>query len=182
LRLSPDDDSRLVTAASISQGKNLKSKSKMIRLATPADAAAMIPIINAAFAVEGFIDGTRTDAERLALMFDTGDFLVAEEEGRLVGSIYTEIRPEQRGYIGMLAVDPSQQRRGLGRRMMEAAEEHCRQKGCDVIDILVVNLRTELPPLYRKLGYVEVGIEEFHPSRPLQAGVEAHCIVMSKAL
>jgi ribosomal protein S18 acetylase RimI-like enzyme len=153
-----------------------------VRLATSADANAMIPIINAAFSVEKFLTSTRTDPERLAPMFESGQFLVAEEEGSILASIYTEVRPEQRGYIGMLAVDPSQQGRGLGRRMMEAAEEHCRQKGCDVIDILVVNLRTELPPLYRKLGYVEVGIEEFHPSRPLRAGVEAHCIVMSKAL
>ena len=154
----------------------------MIRLATLADAPAMIPVINAAFAVEGFIDGTRTDPERLPPMFDTGEFLVLEEGGRILASVYVEVKPEQRGYLGMLAVDPSQQGRGLGRRMMEAAEQHLKSRGCDVIDILVVNLRTELPPLYRKLGYVEVGIEEFHPSRPLQAGVEAHCIVMSKPL
>jgi GNAT superfamily N-acetyltransferase len=154
----------------------------LLRLATMADMPQMIPIINAAFSVEGFIDGTRTDPERLPPMFDTGDFLVMEEDGRIIASVYVEIRPDQRGYFGMLSVDPSQQGRGLGRRMVEAAEDHCRRAGCDVMDILVVNLRTELPPIYRKLGYVEVGIEEFHPSKPLKAGIEAHCIVMSKPL
>jgi len=154
----------------------------IIRLATVADVPQMIPLINAAFSVEQFIDGTRTDPGRLPPMFDTGDFLVAEEDHRILASVYVEVRPEQRGYFGMLSVDPAQQGRGLGRRMVEAAEDHCRRQGCEVMDIMVVNLRTELPPLYRKLGYVEVGIEEFRPSRPLKDGVEAHCIVMSKPL
>lgn len=142
----------------------------------------MIPIINAAYAIETFIDGTRTDAERLPPMFDEGEFLVGEENGRLLASVYTEVRPEQRGYFGMLSVDPALQGKGLGRKMIEAAEAHLRRRGCDVIDISVVNLNTHLPPLYRKFGYVEVGVEEFHPSKPLKEGFEAHCIVMSKAL
>ena len=153
-----------------------------VRLATMADIEQMIPIINAAFSVEDFIDGTRTDPERLPPMFDTGDFLVMEENGKIIATVYVEIRDEQRGYFGMLSVDPKQQGRGLGKKMVEAAEDFCREKGCDVMDILVVNLRTELPPIYRKLGYVEVGIEEFRPSKPLKTGYEAHCIVMSKPL
>jgi ribosomal protein S18 acetylase RimI-like enzyme len=153
-----------------------------VRLATMADMPQMIPIINAAFSVEEFIDGTRTDPERLPPMFDTGDFLVMEEDGKIIATVYVEVHDDQRGYFGMLSVDPAQQGRGLGRKMVEAAEDHCRKAGCDVMDILVVNLRTELPPIYRKLGYVEVGIEEFHPSKPLKPGVEAHCIVMCKPL
>jgi hypothetical protein len=50
------------------------------------------------------------------------------------------------------------------------------------MDITVLSLRTELPPFYRKLGYVETGAEEFRTSRPLKDGVQCHCIVMSKAL
>ena len=159
----------------------------LLRLATMADMPQMIPIINAAFSVEEFIDGTRTDPERLPPMFDTGDFLVMEEDGKIIASVYIEIHDgsegeKPRGYFGMLSVDPAQQGRGLGRKMVEGAENYCREKGCDVMDILVVNLRTELPPIYRKLGYVEVGIEEFRPSKPMKKGFEAHCIVMSKAL
>jgi GNAT superfamily N-acetyltransferase len=146
----------------------------------------MIPVVNDAFAVETFLDGTRTDEERMTEMMRKGEFLVAERGsghagGRVVACVYTELR-RGRGYFGMLAVDPSEQGTGLGRRMVQAAEDYCRKRGCKFMDITVLNLRPELPPFYRKLGYVETGTEEFHPSRPLKKGVECHCIVMSKAL
>ncbi len=142
----------------------------------------MVPLVNAAFAVETFLDGTRTDEERMAQMMRKGDFLIAQDEtGAIVASVYIEIRGN-RGYFGMLAVRPEKQRTGLGHMMIEAAEARCRQQGCTHIDISVVNLRSELPPFYRKLGYVENGTEEFRPSRPLRPGVECYCIVMSKPL
>ena len=65
---------------------------------------------------------------------------------------------------------------------MQAAEDYCREHGCKFMDITVLDLRPELPPFDRKLGYVETGTEEFHPSRPLTEGVECHCIAMSKGL
>ena len=142
---------------------------------------AMIPIVNAAFAVEEFLEGTRTDTERMSAMMRKGTFLVAEKAGEVVASVYTEMRGE-RAYFGMLAVDPSQQGTGLGRKMAEAAEARCRGLGAKFIDIAVLSLRPELPPLYNKLGYVGTGTEEFRPSRPLKAGVECHAIIMSKAL
>ena len=153
-----------------------------IRTATAADMPAMIPVVNAAFAIETFLDGTRTDEERMAEMMRKGDFLVAENPaGQVVATVYVEVRGE-RGYFGMLAIDPRQQGTGLGRRMVEAAEKHCRQHRCKHVDIVVLSLRTDLPPFYRKLGYVETGREEFRTSRPLKDGAECHGITMSKAL
>ena len=101
--------------------------------------------------------------------------------GPISAAVYVEISGE-RGYFGMLAVDPASQGTGLGRLMVEAAESHCRQLGCQFMDIDVLSLRPELPPFYRKLGYRETGTEEFHPSRPLRPGVACHCIKMEKAL
>lgn len=141
----------------------------------------MIPLVNAAFAIENFIDGTRTDEPRMAEMMEKGQFLLAEDDGRIVASVYCEIRGE-RAYMGMLAVDPAEQGRGLGRQMTEAAEAYCRSRGCRYLDILVLSLRPELPPLYRKFGFIEAGIEEFRPSVPLKQGYECYGIRMSKEL
>lgn len=153
-----------------------------VRLPNAADVPAMIAITNAAFAFETFLDGTRTDEERMAELMRAGEFLVAQDNGgNIVASVYIELRGE-RGYFGMLAVDPAQQGTGLGRRMTVAAEDHCRRHGCAWMDLSVLTLRPELPPLYRKLGYIETGREPFVPSRPLKDGMECECIIMSKAL
>ena len=152
-----------------------------IRLACPADAPGIIAVVNAAFAVETFFEGTRTDEARMADMMSTGEFLVAEEAGQIVASIYVEASGE-RGYCGMLAVAPARQGSSLFRRMAKAVEDHCRERDCTHLDISVLNLRSELPPVYRRMGFVEISREEFHPSQPLKPGVEVHSIVMRKQL
>jgi predicted N-acetyltransferase YhbS len=154
----------------------------LVRLATEADRSRLILLINAAYSIETFFAGTRTDEDRLAAMTRKGVVLIAEDgNGRLLGCVYTEVRGK-RGYLGQLAVDPARQSRGLGMRIMEAAEEHLHHQGCEAVDILVLSLRPELPPIYRRHGYVETGAEEFHSPRPLKPGAECHCIVMSKQL
>jgi GNAT superfamily N-acetyltransferase len=80
----------------------------------------------------------------------------------------------------MLSVDPSQQGSGLGRALVEAAEDHCRASGCTVMDIDVVNLREELPAFYARLGYVETGTAPFPDPQKLK--MPAHFILYSKPL
>jgi len=153
-----------------------------VRAATAGDVGAIIAIVNEAFAVETFIEGTRTDEKRMTEMTTKGEFLVGEtESGRIVASVYVELRGE-RGYFGMLAVGPAWQGKGLGRVMVEAAENYCRVQGCKQMDISVLSLRPELPAFYRKLGYAETGREELHPSVPLKAGFVCHAIIMSNKL
>jgi ribosomal protein S18 acetylase RimI-like enzyme len=153
-----------------------------VRLATEADRARLIPLVNAAFSIETFLEGTRTDEERLTATMRKGDILVAEDRGdEPVGCIYTEVRGE-RGYMGMLAVDPARQGTGLASLIVRAAEEHLRGQGCVAVDISVLSLRPELLPLYRRFGFVETGREEFAFSRELKPGAECHCIIMSKPL
>jgi ribosomal protein S18 acetylase RimI-like enzyme len=153
----------------------------LIRPAISGDEAEIISIANAAFAIETFLGGTRTDPDRLAGMKKKGEILVAESDGRIVACVYVELRGT-RGYFGMLAVTPQAQGTGLGRTMVEAAEKHCRERACTDMDITVLNLRPELFPYYRKLGYSETGTEEFHPTRPVKSDADCYCIVMSKKL
>jgi GNAT superfamily N-acetyltransferase len=153
-----------------------------IRPARGSDSVAMISVINSAFNVEDFLEGTRTDEARLSELMEQGEFLVAEDRrDKIVATVYLEFFGE-RGYFGMLAVDPPYQRGGLGRRMIQAAEERARQRGCAYMDIKVLSLRAELLPFYEKLGYRQKGAEPFRPSRPLKPGVECYAIAMSKRL
>jgi len=80
----------------------------------------------------------------------------------------------------MLSVDPARQKSGLGRRMMGEAETYLRAAGCKTLDIWIVNLRTELPPIYRKFGFVETGTKTTEWTEKFSKPV--HFIVMSKEL
>jgi predicted N-acetyltransferase YhbS len=161
-----------------------------VRVAGEADVPRLVEMINAAFVVESFIEGTRTDAARLAEQMKKGAILLAEQgDGQLVASVYIEKRGlekreidkrGQRGYLGMLAVAPAWQGRSLSRRMMREAETWLRREGCVGVDITVLSLRAELLPLYRRFGFVETGTLPFKPDQKLRAGFECHCIAMSK--
>lgn len=172
-----------------------------IRPATTDDIARLVPMINSAYTVETFLEGTRTDSARLADKMRHGEVLLAEDlSGRLIGCIYTEVHDEKgangaveegvsheriapRGYLGMLAVDPAYQRAHYGRSILSAAEDHLRRRGCVAVDIDVIYWRTELPPIYRKYGYVETCIKDFDPQQPVrQPGLQCRAIVMSKLL
>jgi len=150
------------------------------RTARLEDAENIARLVNAAFRPERFfIDHDRTNPEKVRELLQKGKFLLAEEAGALAGCVYVEVRGE-RGYFGLLAVDPALQRAGLGSSLVAAAEEYCRAAGCQFMDLTIVNLRTELPGFYHRLGYVESGTLPF-PSEQ-EANQPCHLVRMSKPL
>ena len=150
-----------------------------IRVATAEDAETIAQVVNAAFRVERFfIDRDRISTEKVRAMLNMGEFLVAEDGG-MAACVYVELQGE-RGYFGLLAVDPGRKGSGLGRRLVEEAEERARAAGCKVMDLRIVNLRAELPAFYRRLGYVETRTEPFKADA--EPKMPCHFIVMSKPL
>jgi GNAT superfamily N-acetyltransferase len=149
-----------------------------VRRAGPEEAEAIARVINAAFrpAEEFFVEGDRIGVEGVRKLFAKGTFLVEDE---YAGCVYVELRGE-RAYLGLLSVDPDQQGRGLGKILIAAAEEFAREHGCRFMDIRVVNLRTELPPMYRKLGYAEQGVEPWPEGEPSK--LPCHFLCMAKKL
>src|SRR5205085_10009765 len=97
--------------------------------------------------------------------------------GRLAACVWVEVRGD-RGYFGMLAVDPVEQGCGLGRLLVGAVENHCRAAGCRFLDISVVNLRAELPAFYRQFGFAPYGIASFQD--PVTLTRPAHLVLMTK--
>jgi len=150
------------------------------RVAEPEDAEDIACLVNAAFRPERFfIDADRTNPEKVRALLQKGKFLLVEQAGALAGCVYVELRGE-RGYFGLLAVDPGLQRSGLGSRLVAAAEEFCHAAGCQFMDLTIVNLRTELPAFYNRLGYTESGILPFPSDQ--QANQPCHLVRMSKPL
>ena len=151
--------------------------------AEPCDAVAITRIVNAAYRVEDFFKvGDRTNVREIAdyLMGET--FLVCrDDDGELVGVVRVSISGE-RGHFGMLSVAPEAQGTGLGRRLVEAAEQFCREAGCTTMDLEVASPRTELPPFYEKLGYQMAGTAPWPEEALDELKFPAHFLVMSRRL
>lgn len=161
-------------------GEPLSSQEFVLRNAVPADIPAIVALINRAFSVEKFFkSGERIDAAGLVEMLLHGEFLLLESSGSLIACVYVKITGE-RAYAGTLAVDPSQQKSGIGRRMMREAEDYARARGCEVLDIRIVNVRPELSEIYTKLGFMPTGIESAEVIKTATQPV--HFVTMSKPL
>ncbi len=153
-----------------------------LRFAVESDLSAITAVVNQAFEVERFFKtDDRLDLHRTAEYFRKGRFLLAEDHGALLGCVYVELRGN-RGYLGLLSVDPSMQKAGLGRRLAAAAEEFAREMGAHHMDLTVVNLRIELLPIYEKFGYVVSGEEPIPDEMAQRVSRPCHFIRMSKPL
>ncbi|HEY7098990.1 MAG TPA: GNAT family N-acetyltransferase [Terriglobales bacterium] len=151
-----------------------------IRGAQLEEADQISALINNAFRSERFFaEGERTNPEKIQALLETGKFLLMVDEGTIVGCIYYEIRGE-RGYFGLLAVHTDRQRSGIGAKLVTAAEQGCVAAGCRFMDLTIVNLRTELPGYYQRLGYKENGTLPFPADQ--QSKVPVHLVRMSKNL
>ena len=152
-----------------------------IRLATEADAEKIVALINDAFRVveSFFIDGDRITLKEVLENLESGEFLLAEDSNRLVACVYLEPRGE-RTYLGLLSVDPTLQKSGIGSLLMNAAEDRWRERNAKYIDILTVSLRDELPAFYGKRGYVRTGTSPFPPE--VKTKLPVHFVQMSKRL
>lgn len=152
------------------------------RFAEESDQNALMSLINSAFAVESFfIRGDRVTPEQIEEYMQGGRFLLAEDAGALLGCVYVEVHGEH-AYLGLLSVDPERQKAGLGRGLVAAAEEFAREMGARRMDLTVVNLRTELPPFYQKLGYALAGTEPIRDHMAPRITQPCHFIRMSKRL
>jgi GNAT superfamily N-acetyltransferase len=148
-----------------------------VRVAEAQEIADLLRITNAAYQVEKFfIETDRLSETGLRALLEKGVFLITAARD---GCVYVELRGE-RGYFGPLSVHPDSQGQGLGRILVNAAEDYARAHGCRFMDITVVNRREELPPFYRKLGYTESGTKPFPEDEPTK--VPVHLINMSKEL
>jgi ribosomal protein S18 acetylase RimI-like enzyme len=155
-----------------------------IRAATAADVPALTALINRAFAVERFfLVHDRVTPPQVESALDRGTFLLLEAGGLLQAAVFCEIGGDIApgvGRIGMLSVEPELQGKGIGRRMVAEAENFFRAKSCTFSELRIVDLRSELPPFYRKLGYVEVAKEPFPDE--IEVKIACRLLRMSKPL
>lgn len=156
-----------------------------LRKASLQDIDVLVPFINRSFARDNDFKSTeRTNRTQVAEYLEKGCFFlmenVKEDRRDLLGLVYTELRQNNRGYIGMVAVNPDLQSAGLGSQLLEAGEHFCRDHQCKVIEISVINRRPDLVAWYQRRGYIVTGEAPY--ARPEILILPCHFILMEKDL
>jgi len=111
------------------------------------------------------LDGLRIDEETLYGYFDDPGIILlknTDESGKITGSVYLEVRSPKL-YIGMFSVSPLLQGKGVGRKLLEAAETFAKELNCHTLAMTVISTRRELISWYERRGFKATGeILPFH--------------------
>lgn len=104
----------------------------------------------------------RTDHDEIAAAMGAGEILAAYADDRLVGVVRTAVA-DGVGWLGMLAVSSGVRGAGIGRGLIDAAEELARDAAATVMQIEVLTpldgsnaSKAELDRWYRRLGYEHI--------------------------
>ena len=123
---------------------------QVVRPYQPSDRDALVRLWAVCDLVRPWNDPNRDIDRKLA--WDPENFLVIDHDGRLVGSVMVGYEGH-RGWVNYLAVDPEHQHQGLGRLLMEKAEELLRELGCAKLNLQVRSSNEGAIGFYRTLGY-----------------------------
>jgi len=129
---------------------------EILRDATPADRERIERLVEAAYG--GYVEliGRRPapmDADYAALI-EAGQVTVAERDGEIAG-ILVLIPMEDHLLVENVAVDPTAQGTGLGRRLMARAEGEARALGLPELRLYTNELMAANLAWYPRLGYRE---------------------------
>ena len=92
-----------------------------------------------------------------ALANPTSDVLLAREGGDLLGSVMVGF-DGHRGWVYYLAAAPTHRKRGIGRALMNAAEDWLRQLGCSRIRLMVRDDNPAAREFYEAVGFDVQGV------------------------
>ena len=133
-----------------------------------ADVPALNKLINSAYRGEeskkgwsteaDMLDGTRIDEEALRDIIQKPNttFLKYEEDGVILGCV--ELRTEgKKLYLGTLSVNPNIQNKGIGKKLLQAGEDHARKIGSSAMRMTVIDGRQTLIDWYVRHGYSLTG-------------------------
>ena len=169
-----------------------------IAAATLADAPALKALLEAAYRGDSARRGWNHEADILddertapgeveALLADEAvTILTAREGAALIGCVAVTSKGAALAYLGMLCVAPDLQSAGLGRRRLDAAEDHARALGIAAMEMTVIDTRDALIAWYERRGYKRTGESRPFPMNDPRAGIvlveHLQFVVLSKTI
>ena len=123
-----------------------------------ADEAAVIALWNECGLTRSWNDPAKDIA--FAMAGPASSILLAEADGKLIGSVMVG-HDGHRGAIYYLAVAPTHQRQGLGRKLHDGAVAWLQERGVWKINLMVRSDNVQASGFYEKLGYAHNDVVSF---------------------
>jgi GNAT superfamily N-acetyltransferase len=170
------------------------------RLATAADAPALVELIRAAYrgpasyerwtTEEHLVRGTRTDERAVLTAIESAGSAMLVVQAGGGGELVACCRIADRGSglagVGMFAVDPARQGAGTGRRVLRWAELAAAERfGAHTLELEVLGQQEQLRRWYGRLGYHPTGETRAFPADPVFAvpmREDLYLVVLTKRL
>lgn len=145
-------------------------KNYTINKAKEQDAPSLVTLLNSAYRGEsakkgwtneaGLISGeVRTNEQNIRQLINQSGSVILiciNNQNQIIGCVNLQ-KHNQKLYLGMLAVSPLLQGAGIGKMLLQAADEHAKFNNCDTIYMTVISARTELIDWYKRHGYADTG-------------------------
>ncbi len=172
----------------------------MLEPASETDHPAIVALVNRAYRGASDVRSWNTEAHLIAgdrvtldqLRRDLGAnpdarlMVHRPDQGGLLACVWIEPETAQDWYFGMLAIDPADQAKGLGQRMLAAIEAFVRDRGGRRIRITVVNRREPLIAWYERHGFARTGETEPFPYEDKSLGLplrdDLAFVILAKAV
>ena len=132
------------------------------------------------------LGGLRIDEEGLKDLINKSNAMILKytENNKIIGSVLLENELNYL-YLGMLTVWPDLQGGGVGRKLLQAAEDMAKMSNLIKISMTVISVRAELIAWYERNGYKATGETKPFPMDDPKFGLPKQFlefIVMEKAL
>ena len=92
------------------------------------------------------LDGLRTDETALGEIINENNSVIlkcVDTDSLLIGCVYLQ-KQDHKLYLGMLTVSPLHQNKGIGKKLLNAAEKYAKNKNCSSNVMTVISVRQEL--------------------------------------
>jgi ribosomal protein S18 acetylase RimI-like enzyme len=147
-------------------------------IAGDADIPELVSLVNSAYRGDtskkgwtteaDLLDGIRTDEEALGKMIHQPDSVILKitnNQNDMVGCVNLQ-KQKDKMYLGMLTVSPYIQSQGIGKEIVNVAEEYAKQQGCSSVVMTVITVRYELIKWYERRGYHQTPEKRPFPKDP----------------
>ena len=160
-----------------------------ISIADAKDVSSLVALVDSAYRGENSKQGWTSEADLFVGEKRTDEATVGNlikkpgavflkytnEQGVIEGCVFLH-KKNNRLYLGMFSVSPRTQGKGIGKKLLVAADDYARKENCTSIFMTVITVRRELIAWYERNGYSTTGKvlpfpadERFGvPTRPLE--------------